>query len=253
MVQYNGQNGIKEVHYDGHNIKYVYGGCSGDLVWQYNPPVATDKLTYTTNSGDTYTIPCDLTGVITRVEIVDSMNEHGIPLDPYYNYGLSDLVVGDCVNRIDDNAFNQMYTVSSITIPNSVITIGHDVFKETAISSITIPDSVTSIGAYAFTTCTRLTSVSIPDSTTSIGNYCFYKCSGLTSVEIGSGITSIGDMAFWGCSSLTAITFNATTPPTIGMGIFGNGTTYPIYVPAESVSLYQSTWSNYASRIQAIA
>jgi hypothetical protein len=145
-----------------------------------------------------------------------------------------------------------MWAVTSITIPNSVVTIGYCAFQETAISAFTIPNSVTSIGDYAFNRCSGLTMIELPDSVATIGDYCFNGCSGLTSVDIGSGITSIGDMTFWGCSSLTAITFNATTPPTIGMGIFGDGTTYPIYVPAESVSLYQSTWSNYASRIQAM-
>jgi hypothetical protein len=105
MIQYNGQNGIKEVHYDGHDIKYIYGGCSGDLVWQYNPPVATDKLAYTTSSGDTYTIPCNSSSTLTHTELIQSMHEHGIPLDPYYNYEIHTLVVGDCVRVIDNNCF----------------------------------------------------------------------------------------------------------------------------------------------------
>ena len=250
MIHFNNQNTFKEIHYNSHDIKYIYGGCSGDLVWGKQTPGS--KLRYTTTSGDTYTIPCDLTGVITSAEIADSMYSHDIP---HHNYALSDLVVGDCVNRIDDNAFNDMYTVSSITIPNSVVTIGYCAFKATSISAITIPNSVTSIGQNTFQYCTGLTSIELPDSVTTIGGYCFDGCSGLTSVDIGSGITSIGDMAFWRCSSLTAITFNATTPPTIGMGIFGSETTYPIYVPCASVDTYKaaSGWSTYASRIQCIS
>ena len=50
--------------------------------------------------------------------------------------------------------------------------------------SITIPDSVTSIGDEAFSDCTSLTSITIPDSVTSIGDRAFYGCYSLT-VTVG--------------------------------------------------------------------
>ena len=47
-------------------------------------------------------------------------------------------------------------------------------------SSITIPDSVTSIGERAFWSCDRLTSITIPSSVTSIGEYALCGCEKLT-------------------------------------------------------------------------
>ena len=52
----------------------------------------------------------------------------------------------------------------------------------TSLTSVTIPDSVTSIGNYAFYDCTSLTSVTIPDSVTSIGDIAFYGCTALKTV-----------------------------------------------------------------------
>ena len=43
----------------------------------------------------------------------------------------------------------------------------------TSLTSVTIPNSVTSIGDYAFDDCTSLTSVTIPNSVTSIGSGAF--------------------------------------------------------------------------------
>ena len=55
------------------------------------------------------------------------------------------------------------------------------------LTSVTIPNSVTSIGNNAFYDCSGLTSVTIPNSVTSIGNNAFYGCSGLTSIKVASG------------------------------------------------------------------
>ena len=81
-------------------------------------------------------------------------------------------------------------------------------FNGEIVTSITIPNSVTSIGDYAFRGCTSLTSVTIGDSVTSIGNDAFYNCDSLTSITIGNSVTSIGEYAFCGCSSLKSVTIS---------------------------------------------
>ncbi len=48
------------------------------------------------------------------------------------------------------------------------------------LTSITIPDSITSIGCCAFRSCTSLTSITIPDSVTDIDEWAFDSCSDLT-------------------------------------------------------------------------
>ena len=98
-------------------------------------------------------------------------------------------------------------SVTSITIPNSVTSIGLQAFYNcTSLTSITIPNSVTSIGTWAFAFCTSLTSITIPNSVTSIGEYAFSNCRGLASITIPNSVTSIGTWAFAYCTSLTSIT-----------------------------------------------
>ena len=124
--------------------------------------------------------------------------------------------------------------------------------NKTNLVDVEIGDCVTSIGDSAFLNCSGLTSIDIPDSVTSIGSGAFISCSGLTSCTIGNGVTSIDFFAFGNCSSLTNITVNATTPPTLNFGAFDDTNNCPIYVPANSVSAYQSAWSEYEYRIQVI-
>ncbi len=115
----------------------------------------------------------------------------------------------------------------NVVIPASingypVTTIGVGAFQNlTTITNVTIPNSVTNIGIVAFANCSGLTSVTIPSSVTSIGQQAFYNCSGLTSVTIASGVISIGDLAFAGCSGLTSVTIpNSVT--SIGVQVFFN-------------------------------
>ena len=108
------------------------------------------------------------------------------------------------VTSIGDRAFCDCSGLTSITIPNSVTSIGWFAFCCTGITSITIPNSVTSIGYEAFYGCSGLTSITIPSSVTSIEG-AFNGCSGLTSIEIPNSVTSIGEYAFNGCSGLTSI------------------------------------------------
>jgi len=144
------------------------------------------------------------------------------------------------VTSIRDNAFNNRTSLTSITIPNSVTSIGGWAFGRSGLTSVTIPNSVTSIGDGAFAFCTDLTSIIIPNSVTSIGHAPFRGSTGLTSINVDlnnpnytsqdgilynktktqlinypsasgnitipNSVTSIGQWAFVGCTGLTSIT-----------------------------------------------
>ena len=114
-------------------------------------------------------------------------------------------IIPEEVTSIGVYAFAKCKALTSITIPNSVMSIGNSAFYDCALTSVTIPDSVTSIGNCAFQDCRALTSVTIPDGVTSIGNGAFYDCA-LTSITIPNSVTSIGNTAFNSCKNLTSIT-----------------------------------------------
>ena len=120
--------------------------------------------------------------------------------------GKTSITIPNSVTSIGEWAFHDCSSLTSITIPNSVTSIGDRAFSACSLTSITIPNSVTSIGSFAFAGCSSLTSITIGNSVTSIGNNAFHSCSSLTSITIPNSVTEIGEGAFSYCSSLTSIT-----------------------------------------------
>ncbi|MBO4752472.1 MAG: leucine-rich repeat domain-containing protein [Bacteroidales bacterium] len=111
------------------------------------------------------------------------------------------------VTSIGANAFFGCSGLASVTIPNSVTSIGYGAFYGSSVNSVTISNSVTTIGDYAFCDCMRLNTVPIGNTVTSIGEYAFYNCSGFTgSLTIPSSVTNIGGGAFGHCTGLTSLT-----------------------------------------------
>ena len=150
---------------------------------------------------------------------------------------------GSSTNVVIPSSIN----VNGEDIPVKVIT--NDAFKDNdTITSVTISDSITTIGE--FSGCSSLTSIYIPDSVTRINYRVFYNCSNLITVTIseGSQLTSIASEAFYNCDSLTSI-FIPNSVTTIGNYAFGNCSNLTIYCEASSKpsGWYSSSYSSWNS------
>ena len=172
---------------------------------------------------------------------------------------LSSVTIPNSVTSIGDFVFYGCTGLTSITIPNSVTSIDDAVFSGcSGLTSVTIPNSVTSIGGSAFSGCSGLTSVTIPSSVTSIGPWAFSACSGLTSVTIPNSVTSINAFAFSNCSGLNDVYCYIEAPQKL-LNIIGSlidkiflGSNYmnaTLHVPAASIGRYKtlSPWRDFGS------
>ncbi|MEG1529910.1 MAG: leucine-rich repeat domain-containing protein, partial [Clostridia bacterium] len=166
--------------------------------------------------------------------------------------------VGNALNNTRNTHFGYIfgasdYSFNASKVPTSLKTVvitGGTKIENIAFSgcsgltSITIPNSVTSIGAKAFQDCSGLTSITLPfvgetlngtanthfgyifgavrsyvdnptfvptslktvviTGGTSIGRFAFYGCSGLTKVTIPASVTNIEAGAFSTCTGLTS-------------------------------------------------
>lgn len=152
-----------------------------------------------------------------------------------------DITIPDGVKSIENYAFGNSPSVTSVTIPKSLESMDGNVFsfcmklKEIKVSKnnqyfsskngilydkkkkvllqcpremegdIIIPKTVVKIGDEAFWNCYYLTSISIPESVTSIGKYAFHFCLRLLNATIPKNVKSIGVGAFAGEASMSDI------------------------------------------------
>lgn len=133
----------------------------------------------------------------------------------YYNITSSTPPLTVEVTKSPERVGSEYYSEYSgkITIPESVTyggrlysvtSIGNEAFYRSKVTSVTIPNTVTSIGVGAFSRCQYQFSINIPNSVTSIGKSAF-AYSPINSINIPNSVTSIGKSAFFGCSGLKKV------------------------------------------------
>ena len=146
-------------------------------------------------------IDFDLEGSLSR-----SWDEPANPLHLFVNnVEVTELTIPDGVTEIKNSTFYGFGSLTSVTIPNSVTSIGSFAFAWSGLNSITIPSNVKSVGYGCFFNCHELTSVSLPSKLTELEDFVLQGCHALASVKIPSTVKTIGKQAFaW--TSLTSVT-----------------------------------------------
>lgn len=177
------------------------------------------KVLLTLTNGNVVRVDCGDSDVLSALEVRNAAGGD--------KANIREAEIKECVTRIgtsgNDATFAYSYSLTSVTIPNSVVEIGQD----------------------AFESCSGLTSVTIPDSVRTMAWDSFARCRGLTAVTIGSGIVDFGTRTFQYCNNLKSITLRATTPPTLGDDYTFSDchSDLKIYVPSGSVSAYRNNTS----------
>ena len=156
------------------------------------------------------------------------------------------------ITALPTQAFYNSKNVEHLILPNTLITIGEEMFYQSDLRSVVIPTNVTTVGYSAFKRCSSLTTVTFEKESqlkTIGGDYyygAFSDCTALTSIEIPASVETIGNTAFSDCSSLATVTFEkGSRLKTIGNNAYYRCTSLTsIEIPASVETIEKKAFSD---------
>lgn len=147
----------------------------------------SNNLSYTLNSDNTYTVS------------MGTCRDENIVLPNYYQ--------GIKVAKIASHAFDGQATIKSVTVSDTITTIGDYAFYRCVnLQKVKLSKNLQKIEAFAFGTCEKLESIVLPAELKKIGDQAFSGCKALAEINLPEGVEDLGTYAFRNCTALTSVT-----------------------------------------------
>lgn len=136
-------------------------------------------------------------------EIDDAETWIDSPWQAYKN-DITAIVIEEGITRVGAFTFNSCSKVVSVSLPDTLESIGRHAFSSLAITEITLPENLKIIEIDAFSGNSLLKSVTVPDSVISLGESVFNSCKSLEKAVLGENC-SISRLLFYNCYSLKSV------------------------------------------------
>lgn len=146
------------------------------------------------------------------------------------------------VTRIGKRAFAYCDALNSVTLSETIESIGASAFRNSVLESVILPQSCTSFDEGAFYHCEKLKSINIPEGTKVIPQMMFANCFSLESIELPSTVEIIEPMGFSICTSLKAIKWSSNLK-SIGYECFDNTAFEYLEIPEGITSIDMLTFA----------
>lgn len=138
---------------------------------------------------------------------ISSSNFDAEIINHIYTNGTGMIVFNSPVTKVKSSAFYAESSLTSITLPKGVASIGEEAFRRCVfLREIILQEGLTSIDNKAFYDCKSLKSITIPEGVTNIGSYVFCNNEALENIELPNSLLSLGDYVFKECTSLKSLT-----------------------------------------------
>ena len=119
---------------------------------------------------------------------------------------IENIILNDGIEYISGFAFYHCDNLTSITLPNTLTSIGESVFSGcVSLENINIPEGIASVANRLFEYCENLTNISLPESITRIGISTFSGCSSLKLSKLPNNLKVIERGAFSYCKNITKL------------------------------------------------
>lgn len=148
---------------------------------------------------------------ITRVIIPSSVVSIGKEAFSDCNNLTSVEFLGPGLKIIGERAFGGCENLANIVLPNTVQAIDSYAFiNNNSLSTVNIPDTVISLGGAVYSGCSMLRTVTIGSGVSKLEHETFGDCASLLSIIIPDTVSSIVATVFNGCNNLTELYITGT-------------------------------------------
>ena len=143
------------------------------------------------------------------------------------------IVVSEGITSVGDRAFVGLRSLESVSLADSVRTIGTSAFSASSLRTLVLPAEMDTIGDNAFSGCFSLDAITMPERLGMLGKYAFGHAEGLKSIVIPDGVQTLSlylfstdwrlksvvipasvktieSEAFYACRSLSDVWFTGT-------------------------------------------
>ena len=161
----------------------------------------------------------------------------------------TEYIIKDGTEIINDGAFMNCTALTSVTIPEGVISIKQSAFDNTGLKSVTIPSTVEVLGNCAFWQCSDLAEVNFNGNSNlnEMGEAVFGMCESLKKIEIPNGVSYLELGAFLSCTNLEEVIL-PNSLSNIGMAAFDSCTSLKsITIPDSTNRIFTLAFNNCTS------
>lgn len=163
-------------------------------------------------------------------------------------YGLVSVSIPNTVKTIGNSCFSGCRKLKTVKMSTSVISLGDNCFSMCdSLSSIELPASLRTLGDGCFSACISLTTINLPNGITTLPGSCFDECWNLKEIVIPSSVTSIGDYCFYICRSLESVSIPSSVTTLGGYCFSACGALKSVSIPPSVKSIgydcFSDCWS----------
>ena len=160
--------------------------------------------------------------------------------------GLYSVTLPDTMISVGSRAFQLCSGLKEVDLNEGLQKIGDYAFMESGLESIVLPGSVT-LGQQVFVDCWYLKSVTLQEGILTIPAWLFERCSELRSITLPASVKYVDTAPFSRCSNMTSVTFLGDAPEICTDAFMGQRLT--VQYPAANTTWKSSVMQDYMGNL----
>ncbi len=223
----------EDVIYTSHTVTVTEGDFTYESTF-YFEMVDTETVAITGYKGPTELHSVTVPSVVYTGEDKDTTKKDVVAIAPeaFKNVSsIKSITIPEGIASIGKYAFAYCAHLETVAFPASLNTIDEGAFYQSGLTALTFPEAcgLTELKMATFSKCNDLVEVTIPAYIKTVGKAAFFECGSLEKVTLAEGVVTVGKLGFQGCPNLKELNLPSTfanTDPFEDLAFLGSDVLY---------------------------